>query len=368
MNDCFWRDKRVLVTGHTGFKGSWLCLWLQSLGSNVQGIALPPQTEPSLYHIAGVARGMGSRLIDLRDLGRVVTCFQEFRPEIVLHLAAQPLVRFSYSNPIETYATNVMGCLHLLEAARRCESTKAVLVVTTDKCYENREWAWGYRESDQLGGHDPYSSSKACVEILCNSYRTSFLASSGISIATARAGNVIGGGDWSPDRLVPDIIRALERSEPIEIRNPDAIRPWQHVLDPLAGYLLLAERLYTDGECYAESWNFGPAETESSSVRSITERICSIWGRGSSWVPQSGLKPYESQSLRLNTSKAIQRLLWKPRWDVETALNYTVEWHKALSRGEEMHAVCMQQLGIFHRHESFNRNRPASPSCVTGLV
>ncbi len=261
----FWRGKRVFLTGHTGFKGSWLSLWLQSMGVTLRGISLAPPTEPALFEIASVADGMDHIICDIRDFAAVNEQMSAFKPEIVIHMAAQPLVRLSYEQPISTYATNVLGTVHVLEAARNCRSVKAIVNVTTDKCYENREWEWGYRESDPMGGHDPYSSSKGCAELVSAAYRSSFLADAGIAIATARAGNVIGGGDWAKDRLVPDILYSLERKQAVIIRNPSAIRPWQHVLEPLSGYMKLAESLYNEGQLNAEGWNFGPYENDARS-------------------------------------------------------------------------------------------------------
>ncbi len=276
-NPTFWQGKRVLLTGHTGFKGSWLSLWLQSMGATLRGVALAPPTEPSLFEAARVFEGMEHRIADIRDFAAVQAQMNEFRPEIVIHMAAQPLVRLSYQQPIETYATNVMGTVHVLEAARHAGSVRAIVNVTTDKCYENREWVWGYRESEPMGGHDPYSSSKGCAELVSSAYRESFMKEAGLAMATARAGNVIGGGDWAADRLVPDILRALEKSEPVLIRNPHAIRPWQHVLEPLSGYLLLAERLFEQGQADAEGWNFGPRDEDARPVQWIVERLCERW-------------------------------------------------------------------------------------------
>jgi CDP-glucose 4,6-dehydratase len=257
-NSVFWRDKRVLVTGHTGFKGSWLSLWLQSMGAELCGVALAPPTNPALFDVARVAEGMDHQIADIRDYEKILTLMAEFKPEIVIHMAAQPLVRLSYKQPIETYATNVMGTVHVLEAARHVGSVRAIVNVTTDKCYKNREWVWGYREDEPMGGDDPYSNSKGCAELVSAAYRKSFLTEAGIALATARAGNVIGGGDWALDRLIPDVLRALESDSQVHIRKPHAIRPWQHVLEPLSGYLLLAQHLYDEGQVDAEGWNFGP--------------------------------------------------------------------------------------------------------------
>jgi CDP-glucose 4,6-dehydratase len=260
VNTSFWRGKRVLLTGHTGFKGSWLSLWLQQLDAQVQGFALEPPSQPSLFEQARVAEGMASTIGDIRDFVALHASLQAFRPEVVIHMAAQPLVRQSYAQPVETYATNVMGTVHLLEAVRQTPGIRAVVVVTTDKCYENREWAWGYREVEPMGGHDPYSNSKGCAELVTSAYRASFLANAGVAVGSARAGNVIGGGDWASDRLIPDFFRAAQGGHALEVRFPDATRPWQHVLEPVSGYLTLAERLVTHGQAFAEPWNFGPAE------------------------------------------------------------------------------------------------------------
>ncbi len=340
----FWHGKRVLLTGHTGFKGSWLSLWLQSLGANLRGIALEPPTDPALFEVARVAAGMEHRIVDVRDFAAVKTQMDEFQPEIVIHMAAQPLVRLSYSQPIETYATNVMGTVHVLEAARHVGSVRAIVNITTDKCYENREWVWGYREDEPMGGYDPYSNSKGCAELVSSAYRKSFLKEAGIAMATARAGNVIGGGDWAADRLVPDILRALEKNEPVLIRNPYAIRPWQHVLEPLSGYLLLAERLYTTDQADAEGWNFGPRDEDARPVQWIVEHLCEDWGNGASWILQSGDHPHEASFLKLDISKARQRLQWAPRWSLETALKHITDWHQAWLNGQDMRAICQKQI------------------------
>lgn len=340
----FWHGKRVLLTGHTGFKGSWLSLWLQSLGASLRGIALEPPTDPALFEVARVAAGMEHRIIDIRDFAAVKTQMDEFQPEIVIHMAAQPLVRLSYSQPIETYATNVMGTLHVLEAARRVGSVRAIVNITTDKCYENREWVWGYREDEPMGGYDPYSSSKGCAELVSSAYRKSFLKEAGIALATARAGNVIGGGDWAADRLVPDILRALEKNEPVLIRNPYAIRPWQHVLEPLSGYLLLAERLYATNQVDAEGWNFGPRDEDARPVQWIVEHLCEDWGNGATWTLQSGDHPHEASFLKLDIAKARQRLEWAPRWSLETALKHIADWHQAWLNGQDMRAICLKQI------------------------
>jgi CDP-glucose 4,6-dehydratase len=346
-NPDFWFGKRVLVTGHTGFKGSWLSLWLQSMGAVIRGIALEAPTTPALFNVAHVAQGIEHQLIDIRDYAAVKSQLEEFKPEIVFHMAAQPLVRLSYSQPVETYSTNVMGTVHVLEAARHAGSVKAIVNITTDKCYENREWAWGYREDESMGGHDPYSSSKGCAELVSAAYRKSYLMEAGIAMATARAGNVIGGGDWAADRIVPDVLRALEKREPVAIRNPHAIRPWQHVLEPLSGYLLLAERLYLHGQVDAEGWNFGPSDEDARSVEWIVEQLCNGWGIDASWAIQPGNHPHEANFLKLDISKARQRLLWLPRWRLETSLKKIIEWHQAWLQGQDMRSVCLAQINQY---------------------
>ncbi len=346
-NPAFWRGKRILMTGHTGFKGSWLSLWLQSMGAALRGIALEPPTEPALFTVARVAEGMEHRIIDIRDFVAVKAQMEEFQPEIVIHMAAQSLVRLSYSEPVETYRTNVMGTVHVLEAARHAGSVKAIVNITTDKCYENREWVWGYREDEPMGGHDPYSSSKGCAELVSSAYRKSFMQEAGIAMATARAGNVIGGGDWAQDRLVPDILRALERREPVPIRNPHAIRPWQHLLEPLSGYLLLAERLYLHGQRDAEGWNFGPRDEDARPVQWVVEQLCKHWGGGASWAIQPGEHPYEASFLKLDISKARQRLDWTPRWSLDVALQQITDWHLAWLNGEDMRCVCLSQINHY---------------------
>ena len=345
MNINFWPGKRVFITGHTGFKGSWLALWLQSAGAQVQGLALAPPTSPNLFNAAHVGDGLAHTLADIRDFDAVATAMRCFQPEIVLHLAAQPLVRLSYSAPLATYATNVLGTVHVLEAVRQAGSVRAVVNVTTDKCYENREWVWGYRENEPMGGHDPYSSSKACAELVSTAYRASFLASAGIHLATARAGNVIGGGDWALDRLVPDALRAFEQGRLVRIRNPSSTRPWQHVLEPLDGYLTLAEKLWQHGPPFAQAWNFGPADDDVRTVSWIVDRLACAWGDRAGWQhdgDQAAL--HEAHWLKLDTSKARQLLGWQPRWDLQTALRHTVAWHQAWLRHDDMRAVCLQQI------------------------
>ena len=347
MNPEFWRGKRVLLTGHTGFKGGWLSLWLQSLGAEVCGLALPPPTEPNLFTAARVGANMQSIIGDIRSLDAVRQAMAGFRPEIVVHMAAQPLVRLSYREPVQTYATNVMGTVHVLEAARHAGSVRCIVNVTTDKCYQNREWVWGYREDEPLCGHDPYSNSKSCAELVTSSYRDSFMRQADIALASARAGNVIGGGDWAADRLVPDTLRAFERGEPVVIRNPDSIRPWQHVLEPLSGYLRLAEHLWNGGQSVAEAWNFGPRDEDARPVQWILERMALAWGQGAGWRLAEGEHPHEAYYLKLDISKAGQRLGWHPHWSLAEALEQINGWHKAFLHGEDMHRVTLRQIACF---------------------
>jgi CDP-glucose 4,6-dehydratase len=337
----------VLLTGHTGFKGSWLSLWLQALGAEVHGLALEPPTDPSLFEVARVAQGMSSSIGDIRTYATVLSAFQRARPEVVLHLAAQPLVRASYEDPLGTYATNVMGTAHLLEAARHAGTVRAIVNVTTDKVYENRRWVWGYREDEQLGGHDPYSSSKAASELVTSAYRRSFLAEQGIGLASARAGNVIGGGDWAADRLVPDFLRAFDRGEEVLIRNPGSVRPWQHVLEPLSGYLLLAQRLHLDGQRYAQAWNFGPSDADAQPVSWIVRQLANQLGIEEGWRSDDGPQPHEAELLKLDIAKASAELGWAPTWDLEEALEHVASWHHAWRAGTDMRGFSLQQINLF---------------------
>ena len=351
MNASFWNDKRVFLTGHTGFKGSWLALWLASLGAHVRGYALAPDS-PSLFSLATIDREIDSIIADVRDADGLRRAVGEFRPDIVLHLAAQPLVRLSYEDPLDTYSTNVMGTANLLEAVRAYDSVRATVVVTSDKCYENREWLWGYREDEPMGGYDPYSSSKGCAELLTAAWRRSYFATPehpdrGCRVATARAGNVIGGGDWSRDRLVPDILRAFERRDPVSVRFPNAIRPWQHVLESLGGYLLLAERLFGDGVAFAEGWNFGPDEDSERTVSEIVSRLCALWGDGASWELDQGAQPHEAHLLKLDSAKARARLGWTPRWTIDDALTAIVAWHRAGMDGRSVRDITLTQIARY---------------------
>lgn len=347
VDSAFWHGKRVFLTGHSGFKGSWLSLWLQSMGAELHGLSLAPPTTPALFDEANVGGGMTSRLGDIRDYNTVLAAMADCKPEIIIHMAAQPLVRYSYQAPIETYATNVMGTVHVMEAARQLTTAKVIVNVTTDKCYENKEWVWGYREDEAMGGHDPYSSSKGCSELVTSAYRRSFFQHNGMALASARAGNVIGGGDWATDRLIPDILRAFEKAEPVVIRNPYATRPWQHVLEPLSGYLLLAERLYTEGQAFAEGWNFGPHDEEARPVQWIVEHMAKAWGNGAGWRMDEGKHPHEANHLKLAISKAKVRLNWEPHWNLATALEKTIDWHHAWLDNTNMRTKCLQQIADF---------------------
>jgi len=356
VNSTFWTDKTVLLTGHTGFKGSWLSLWLQSMGAQVIGYALAPPTTPSLFDVANIANGMISIIGDIRDLEKLQSVFHEYQPEIVIHMAAQPLVRYSYQNPVETYSTNVMGTVNLLEAVRNTVSVKAVVNVTTDKCYENREWAWGYRENESMGGHDPYSNSKGCAELVTSAYRNSYFhpehyQKHGVALASARAGNVIGGGDWAEDRLIPDIMRAITHNEAVNIRNPHAIRPWQHVLEPLSGYLKLAQTLYEEGTIYAEGWNFGPNDEDTKPVQWIVEYLTQVWGEGASWHLDNSNHLHEAHYLKLDCSKAKASLNWVPKWRLEMALDKIIDWQKQYQQGADMKAVTLAQISDYQMNK-----------------
>ena len=354
INKEFWYKKKVLITGHTGFKGSWLSLLLHKLGIDVYGYALEPPTNPSLFEEVQISQLVNSSIGDIRDYDKLLRIVQSVKPEIVIHMAAQPLVRESYKNPVETYSVNVMGTVNLLEAIRQTPGIKAVVNVTTDKCYENREWHWGYRENEPLGGYDPYSNSKGCSELVTAAYRNSFFnlkeyQNHSVAVATARAGNVIGGGDWAEDRLIPDFIRAITKGEEVKVRSPYAIRPWQHVLEPLSGYLMLAERLYTDGPKFAEAWNFGPDDANAKSVEWIAGRFSELWGKGFTYWIDKNPQPHEAAYLKLDCSKAKAELGWYPKWSIEKALEATVEWYKCWFDKGNVHRLIEQQI-----HEYFN--------------
>jgi len=345
----FWLGKRVFITGHTGFKGSWLSLWLQMMGAEVKGFALQPPTNPSIFCEANVAARMQSEIGDIRDLEALSASMTVFRPDVLIHMAAQPLVRLSYREPVETYTTNVIGTVNVFEAARGCDNLQAIVNVTTDKCYENREWEWGYRENEAMGGYDPYSSSKGCAELVTAAYRNSFFNDSGkAALASARAGNVIGGGDWADDRLIPDVLRSFENNQPVVIRNPKARRPWQHVLEPLSGYLVLAQKLFEEGSEYAEAWNFGPLDEDAQPVSNILDYLIEKWGEGVSWRVDANPQPHEAQLLKLDISKAAAKLDWHPRWSLSQALDSIVDWHRSLIAGHNMKDETIRQINSFN--------------------
>jgi len=350
MSEKFWYGKRVLLTGHTGFKGGWLALWLQKMGADLTGYALPPASTESLFELAAAGERMDSVIGDMRDLDTLRSVVDRFRPEIVFHLAAQPLVRASYLEPVETFHVNVMGTVNLLEAVRKTQHCRVVVSITSDKCYENKEWVWGYRESDPMGGHDPYSASKGCAELVNAAYRRSFFEARNerpVALATARAGNVIGGGDFSKDRLVPDIIAAITKGTQLNIRSPGAIRPWQHVLEPLSGYLLLAEKLWSHPGEFAQSWNFGPPPEDSRPVRWMVERLNDRWGEGVSWKIDETPTFHEANALTLDSTKARVSLGWKPRWTLDEALSAIVGWYRAYQRREPIRELMLRQIAAY---------------------
>ncbi|MDQ4121009.1 MAG: CDP-glucose 4,6-dehydratase [Acidobacteriota bacterium] len=347
MTDDFWHGKRVLITGHTGFKGGWLAFWLEMLGAQVCGFSLAPETEPNLFTNLKIESRVRSVIGDIRDLQDFERVASEFQPEIVFHLAAQPLVRRSYRQPVETYTTNVIGTINVLEAVRLTESVKAVVIITTDKVYENKEWIWAYRENEPLGGFDPYSNSKACAELVVSAYRNSFFAESQTLIATTRAGNVIGGGDWSENRLLPDVFRSLIFGKPLAIRNPNSIRPWQHALEPLAGYLLLAEKLYSGEWNFADAWNFGPSEEDSKPVGAVLEEIKRIWSAPVNWEIAEGNQPHEANLLKLDSTKAKTLLGWRPKLNLSEALEMTVEWYNGFKENADLIELTQQQIEFY---------------------
>lgn len=350
----FWAGKRVFLTGNTGFKGSWLSLWLGMLGAEVHGFALEPPTKPSLFDLAGLRNSMAWTRGDVRDREAVLACMKGFRPDIVIHMAAQPLVRESYIDPVGTYSTNVMGTVHVLDAVRQVESVRAVVNVTTDKCYENQEWVWGYRENEPMGGYDPYSNSKGCSELVTSAYRRSFFgattygAGHSVALASARAGNVIGGGDFAKDRLIPDIVRAVRNQQKVQIRSPHAIRPWQHVLEPLSGYLVLAQSLFEKGPAAAEAWNFGPRDDDAKPVEWIVATLCSLVKDAKGYEIDTNPQPHEAHYLKLDISKAGARLGWAPRWTLQTTLERIVEWEEQAPHG----ALAISQKQIQNYQES----------------
>ncbi len=346
-DNSFWPDKKVIITGHTGFKGSWLALWLSDLDAKVTGYALDPVTDPNLFSVLDFEKSIIDHRGDIRDLSALERVIKSAKPEIIIHMAAQSLVRESYRDPLGTYATNVMGMVNLLEAARSCDSVRVVLVVTSDKCYENREINYGYCESDPMGGHDPYSSSKGCAELVTAAYRRSFFEDQSevaLAVASVRAGNVIGGGDWAADRIIPDAMRAFSNKQTLRVRNPDAIRPWQHVLEPLSGYMTLCEKMWVQPSRFSGGWNFGPEDESVCTVGEVTDRVSELWGVDASWKKSSGDHPHEATLLKLDISKAKEELDWSPRWNLERALGKTVGWYKSYYNGEDVGEMSLKQI------------------------
>lgn len=354
IDPSFWAGKKVFLTGHTGFKGGWLSLWLTSMGAKVHGYALPPNSNPNLYEIFGIKDLIThSEFGDIRDLTALISSMKAANPEIVVHMAAQPLVRYSYTHPIETYEVNIMGTVNVLDSLRHLPCVRSVVIVTTDKCYENHERSLGYSEEEPMGGFDPYSSSKGCAELVTSAYRKSYFSSSDslVAIATARAGNVIGGGDWSKDRLIPDAIKAFEAETPLLIRNPNAVRPWQHVLEPLSGYIVLAQALYKGGQKYASAWNFGPREADTRQVKDVINLLAKGWPGNTTWVSDNELHAHEASLLYLNCSKALIELNWSSRWSLETAVGLILEWQKKMRESKNMRDVGISQIKLYQNTE-----------------
>lgn len=351
----FWNNKKVFLTGHTGFKGSWLTLWLLKMGAQVTGYSLEPSTSPSLFKLANLDKDMNSIIDDVRNPESVEKALRDSKAEIIIHMAAQPLVRYSYENPIETYMTNVMGTVHVLEAARKVGNIAAIVNVTTDKCYDNKEWVWGYRENDRLGGYDPYSNSKACAEFVTSAYRQSFfnlneIAKHGTGLASARAGNVIGGGDWSADRLLPDIFKALSKQQTVKIRSPKSVRPWQHVLEPLSGYLVLVQKIYEDKKKFSNAYNFGPNTNDTQDVKSIVSHIVSLWGPNAKYEVSNAIGPHEATLLKLDCSKAFEELNWSPRWSLSEALPGIVNWYKQVyDDNAKAKTITLNQIELYEK-------------------
>ncbi len=355
VSPSFWFGKHVFLTGHTGFKGGWLSLWLSSMGAKVTGYALAPKTKPSFCDATRIYSVLEKSLIeDIRDLDKLRAAMTKAQPDVVIHMAAQPLVRYSYANPVETYATNVMGTVHVLDCIRTLPSVRATVIVTTDKCYENKEWVWGYRENEPMGGYDPYSNSKGCAELVTSAYRRSYFSDEAYpkhlhALASARAGNVIGGGDWSEDRLIPDALRAIEAGKPLIIRNPLATRPWQHVLEPLSGYLVLAQALYQEGIKFASAWNFGPRDEDARPVQEVINLLMEKSPGGAKWEQDKSEQPHEAYSLKLDCSKADQLLGWRPKWSLETAVQHITDWQKAFIAKEDMQKTSLKQIEIYQQ-------------------
>ena len=350
VDSSFWKGKKIYLTGHTGFKGAWLSLWLQNMGALVKGYSLDVNTNPALFTKANVAAEMESEIGDIRNLEQLTESMVSFSPDILIHMAAQPLVRLSYKEPVETYTTNVIGTVNVLEAARKCSDLKAIVNVTTDKCYENKELEWEYRENEPMGGYDPYSSSKGCAELVTSAYRRSFFSSKDTaSLASVRAGNVIGGGDWAEDRLIPDVLRAFEKSEPVLIRNPSHTRPWQHVLEPLSGYLVLAQELFLNRDDFAEGWNFGPKDEGCKPVSWILDQMVTYWGNNASWILDKNNNPHEAGFLKLDCSKASNRLKWNSKWNLHETLEMIVNWHQFYINGGDIKKQCLEEINTYSK-------------------
>ncbi len=362
VNKKFWKGKKVLITGHTGFKGSWLSLWLQSIGTHIVGYSLPPPTKPSLFEVANVADGMCSINGDVRDIEHLKATIVKYQPEIIIHMAAQSLVRYSYIDPIETYTTNVLGTVNVLEAVRQIKGARKVLIITSDKCYKNNEWLWGYRENEPMGGHDPYSSSKGCAEIIISAYRHSYFPVENydrhnVAIASARAGNVIGGGDWSDDRLIPDIMKAFMENRPVIVRNPNAVRPWQHVLEPLNGYLCLIEKLWANGPGFSSGWNYGPNDDDVCEVSWIVERMVKLWGENAQWDLDKDQNPHEANYLKLDCSKAKNILKWSPKLNLPATLEWIIKWYRNYQQNKDMRNYSEAEI---RRYEKLKNTKASS--------
>ncbi len=354
LNSGFWSGKRVLLTGHTGFKGTWLSLWLSKLGAKVTGFALGPDAEPTMFELVQADKDVATYTGDIRDQVAVATAFEQTRPEIVIHMAAQSLVGASYRDPVYTYSTNVLGTVNVLEGARHSPNLRVFINVTSDKCYENREWVWGYRETEPMGGRDPYSSSKGCAELVTAAYRRSFFnpadfSNHGVAVASVRAGNVIGGGDWAKERLIPDVVQAVAAGRPVVLRNPEAVRPWQHVLEPLSGYVLLARALWDRGAAFSDGWNFGPADHDTRPVEWLVDRFLEEWGEDVGWKTTDKARMHEAQYLKLDSSKAAQLLHWRPRWGIDVAVQKTAQWYRAWQAGDDMREATLAQIDAYER-------------------
>lgn len=350
VDQSFWKGKRVFVTGHTGFKGSWLCIWLTQMGAEVKGYALRPQSNPALFDLTNIEKTIINEFGNILDFDQLKKSMIDFDPQILIHMAAQPLVRLSYKEPIDTYMTNVIGTVNVLEAARSCNNLKSIVSVTTDKCYENKEWNWAYRENEPLGGHDPYSSSKGCAELVTAAYRKSYFFDKDTpALASARAGNVIGGGDWAEDRLIPDALRAFNNGKELIIRNPLAIRPWQHVLEPLSGYLILAENLFLHGNKFADAWNFGPDDADCRNVQWILDQMVNLWGDKAVWKLDINPQPYEATFLKLDCSKAKALLKWHPKWSIKTVLGRIHEWNSVFLINGDLRNKCIEEINAYNK-------------------